>query len=107
MLVPDGRIFGKITQKSPQKIVHGRKKIEALKWQNWSKNGKNRPDQNHVIFSNFPDFYDFFALKGSGTLFYMAVAKFFQIFRPAGNVLNNLATVMWKNSRRLYSTFVA
>jgi hypothetical protein len=39
-LVPDGRIFGQITQKRPQKIVHGRKKLEAVKWQNLAKSGR-------------------------------------------------------------------
>jgi hypothetical protein len=39
-LVPDGRIFGQITQKRPQKIVHGRKKLEAVKWQNLEKSGR-------------------------------------------------------------------
>jgi hypothetical protein len=38
--VPDGRIFGQITQKRPQKIVHGRKNLEAGKWQNLAKNGR-------------------------------------------------------------------
>jgi hypothetical protein len=33
-LLPDGRIFGQITQKRPQKIVHSRKKLEAVKLQN-------------------------------------------------------------------------
>jgi hypothetical protein len=36
-LVPDGRIFGQKTQKRPQKIVDGRKKFEAVKWQNLAK----------------------------------------------------------------------
>jgi hypothetical protein len=36
-LVPDGRIFGQITQKRPQKIVHAGKKLEAVKWQNLAK----------------------------------------------------------------------
>jgi hypothetical protein len=43
-LVPDGRIFGQITQKRPQKIAHGRKKLEAVKWQNMAKSGKKRPE---------------------------------------------------------------
>jgi hypothetical protein len=39
-LLPDGRIFGQITQKRPQKIIHGRKKLEAVKWQNLAKSGR-------------------------------------------------------------------
>jgi hypothetical protein len=39
-LLPDGRIFGHITQKRPQKIVHGQKKLEAVKWQNLTKSGR-------------------------------------------------------------------
>jgi hypothetical protein len=39
-LLPDGRISGQITQKRPQKIVHGRKKLEAVKWQNFAKSGR-------------------------------------------------------------------
>jgi hypothetical protein len=31
---------GQITQKRPQKIVHGRKKLEAVKWQNLAKSGR-------------------------------------------------------------------
>jgi hypothetical protein len=38
--LPDGRIFGQITQKRPQKIVHDRKKLEAVKWQNLAKSGR-------------------------------------------------------------------
>jgi hypothetical protein len=38
--MPDGRISGQITQKRPQKIVHGRKKLEAVKWQNFAKSGR-------------------------------------------------------------------
>jgi hypothetical protein len=38
--LPDGRIFGQITQKRPQKIVHGREKLEAVKWQNLAKSGR-------------------------------------------------------------------
>jgi hypothetical protein len=38
--LPDGRIFGQITQKRPQKIVLGRKKMEAVKWQNLTKSGR-------------------------------------------------------------------
>jgi hypothetical protein len=39
-LLPDGRISGQITQKRPQKIVHGWKKLEAVKWQNFAKSGR-------------------------------------------------------------------
>jgi hypothetical protein len=39
-LLPDGRIFGQITQKSPQQIVHDRKKLEAVKWQNFAKSSR-------------------------------------------------------------------
>jgi hypothetical protein len=39
-LLPDGRIFGQITQKRPQKIGHGRKKLEAVKWHNLAKSGR-------------------------------------------------------------------
>jgi hypothetical protein len=39
-LLPDGRIFGQITQKRPQKIVYGRKKLEAVKCQNLAKSGR-------------------------------------------------------------------
>jgi hypothetical protein len=38
--VPDGRIFGQITQKRPQKIVYGWKKLEAVKFQNLAKNSR-------------------------------------------------------------------
>jgi hypothetical protein len=38
--VPDGQIFGQITQKRPKKIVHGQKKFEAVKWQNLTKSGR-------------------------------------------------------------------
>jgi hypothetical protein len=38
--LPDGRISGQITRKRPQKIVHGRKKLEAVKWQNFAKSGR-------------------------------------------------------------------
>jgi hypothetical protein len=34
-LVPDGRIFGQITQKRPQKIIYGRKK-----WQKMAKSSR-------------------------------------------------------------------
>jgi hypothetical protein len=36
-MVPDGRIFGQLTQKRPQKIVYGRKKLEAEKGRIWQK----------------------------------------------------------------------
>jgi hypothetical protein len=39
-LLPDGRIFGQITQKRPKKFVHGRKKFEAVKFQNLAKSGR-------------------------------------------------------------------
>jgi hypothetical protein len=39
-LLPDGRIFGQINQKRPQKNVHGRKKLEAVKLQNLDKSGR-------------------------------------------------------------------
>jgi hypothetical protein len=39
-LLPDGRIFGQITQKRPQKYVHGRKKLEAGKLQNLDQSGR-------------------------------------------------------------------
>jgi hypothetical protein len=29
-----------VTQKRPQKIVHGRKKLEAVTWQNLAKSGR-------------------------------------------------------------------
>jgi hypothetical protein len=51
-LLPDGRIFGQITPKRPQKIVHGRKKLEAVKWQNLAKIGKKRPEN---IFYKYLD----------------------------------------------------
>jgi hypothetical protein len=38
--LPDGRIFGQITQKRPPKNIHGRKKLEAVKWQNLAKSGR-------------------------------------------------------------------
>jgi hypothetical protein len=40
--VPDGRIFGQITQKRPQKILHGRKKFEAVKWQILANNDRKQ-----------------------------------------------------------------
>jgi hypothetical protein len=39
-LLPDGRIFGQITQKRPPKNVHGRKKLEAVKLQNLDKSDR-------------------------------------------------------------------
>jgi hypothetical protein len=44
-LVPDGRIFGQITQKRPQKIVHGREKLEAVKLQNLAKSGRKEAEK--------------------------------------------------------------
>jgi hypothetical protein len=38
--VPDDRIFGQITQKRLQKIVHGREKLEAVKSPNLAKSGR-------------------------------------------------------------------
>jgi hypothetical protein len=38
--VQDGRIFGQITQKRPHKIVPGRKKLEAVKWENLAKSDR-------------------------------------------------------------------
>jgi hypothetical protein len=35
--LPDGRIFGQITQKRPKQNFHGRKKLEAVKLQNFDK----------------------------------------------------------------------
>jgi hypothetical protein len=91
--VPDGRIFGQITQKRPQKIVHGRKKLEAGKWLNLAKSGRKEAGkyfdkysgEKHMIFCNFSDFHDFFGSKRClKPLFYTAFVKwqnFFQIFR--------------------------
>jgi hypothetical protein len=43
-LLPDGRISGQITQKRPQKMVHGRKKIGGRKiiicGKKWQKRGR-------------------------------------------------------------------
>jgi hypothetical protein len=44
-LVPDGRIFGQITQKRPQKIIYGRKKLEAVKWQNLAKSSRKEAEK--------------------------------------------------------------
>jgi hypothetical protein len=44
-MVPDGRIFGQIPQKRPPKIVLGRKTMEAVKWQNWTKSGRKETGQ--------------------------------------------------------------
>jgi hypothetical protein len=38
--LPDGRIFGQITQKRPPKNVHGLKNLEAVKLQNFEKSGR-------------------------------------------------------------------
>jgi hypothetical protein len=53
-LLPDGRISGQITQKRPQKIVHGRKKLEAVKWQNFAKSGRKEAGKS---------FYNYLAEK--------------------------------------------
>jgi hypothetical protein len=47
-LLPDGRISGQITQKRPQKIVHGRENLEAVKWQNLAKEAEKRLE---IIFT--------------------------------------------------------
>jgi hypothetical protein len=47
-LLPDGRIFRQITEKRPQKIVHGRKKLEALKWQNLSKSDRKEAQKTFL-----------------------------------------------------------
>jgi hypothetical protein len=36
-LLPDGRIFGQISQKRPQKIIHGRKKLKRRKMAEFGK----------------------------------------------------------------------
>jgi hypothetical protein len=64
--LPYGRIFGQITQKRPQKIIHGQKKLEAGKWQNLAKSGRkeagkyfyNYLDENPFNICNFLDFYE-------------------------------------------------
>jgi hypothetical protein len=40
LLLPDGRILGQISQKSPQKGFHDQKKLEAVKLQNLAKSGR-------------------------------------------------------------------
>jgi hypothetical protein len=65
-LVPDGRIFGQITQKRPQKIVYGRKKLEAEKRQNLAKSSRKEAGKyfyKHIGEKSY--FYVLsFALKG-------------------------------------------
>jgi hypothetical protein len=51
-LLPDGRFFGQITQKRPQKCVHGWKKLEAVKWQNLAKSSRKEAGK---YFFNFSD----------------------------------------------------
>jgi hypothetical protein len=72
-LLADGRIFGLITQNRPQKIFHGRKNLEAVKWQNLAKSGRkeagkyfsNYLDEKPYNYEQFLTFYGmFFALKG-------------------------------------------
>jgi hypothetical protein len=41
-LLPDGQISGQITQKRPPKNFHGRKKLEAVKWQNLAISGRKQ-----------------------------------------------------------------
>jgi hypothetical protein len=65
--LPDGRIFGQITQNMPQKIVYSRKKLEAVKWQNLAKSGRKEAEKyfyNYLAVKpynysicNFLDFY--------------------------------------------------
>jgi hypothetical protein len=58
-LVPDGRIFSQITQKRTKKIVYGRKKLEAVKWQNLAISGRKEAGkyfykyfgENHFVIS--------------------------------------------------------
>jgi hypothetical protein len=50
--LPDGRIFGQISQKRPQKIVHGRKKLEAEKLQNLAKRSRKEAGK---YFTNYLD----------------------------------------------------
>jgi hypothetical protein len=51
-LLPDGRISGQITQKRPQKMFHGRKKLEAGKLQNLAKSGRKEAGK---CFYNYSD----------------------------------------------------
>jgi hypothetical protein len=65
-LLPDGRVFGQITQKRPQKIVCGRKKLEAVKWQNLANSGRKEAgkyfysylDEKPYNICNLSDFYE-------------------------------------------------
>jgi hypothetical protein len=50
--LPDGWIFGQITPKRPQNIVHGRKKLEAVTWQNLAKSGRKEAGK---YFDNYLD----------------------------------------------------
>jgi hypothetical protein len=92
-LLPDGRIFGQITQKRPQKIVHGRKKLEAVKCQNLAKSGRkeagkyffNFSDEKHIINCDFLDFVEFFwYTKYLKTLFYTAFVKLQNFWKFSG-----------------------
>jgi hypothetical protein len=49
-LLPDGRIFGQITKKRPQIIIHGRKKLEPVKWQNLAKSGRTEAEKYLYLF---------------------------------------------------------
>jgi hypothetical protein len=71
--LPDGRIFGQITQNRPQKIIHGRKKLEAEKWQNFAKSSRkeagkyfyNYLDEKPYKICNYLGFYELSsAIKG-------------------------------------------
>jgi hypothetical protein len=50
-LLPDGRIFGQITQET-QKNVYGRKKLAAVKLQNFEKSGRKEAGK---YFNNYLD----------------------------------------------------
>jgi hypothetical protein len=73
-LLPDGRIFCQISQKRPTHNFHGRKKLEALKWQHLAKSGRKEArkyfykylneknhinKQNHIFFCTFLDFINY------------------------------------------------
>jgi hypothetical protein len=61
-LLPDGRIFSQITQKRPQKNVHGRKKLEAVKLQNLDKSSRKEAGKY---------FYNYLGEKPYNSLYFL------------------------------------
>jgi hypothetical protein len=49
-LLPDGQIFGQVTQKRPKQFFLGKKKIEAIKWQNLTKSARKEAGKYFYLY---------------------------------------------------------